>query len=64
MNKLHVRYQRLVTSIALLLLLTTIAGAQDLSPKFEEYMDKLAKPNRFIGSVLVARDGKILFSKG
>jgi len=64
MNKLHARYQRLVTSIALLLLLATIAGAQDLSPKFDEYMDKLAKPNRFIGSVLVARDGKILFSKG
>ena len=64
MNKLNVRYQRLATSIALLLLLATIAGAQDLSPKFEEYLNNLAKSNRFIGSALVARDGKVLFSKG
>ena len=64
MNKLHIKYQRLVTSIALLLLLATIAGAQDLSPKFEEYLNNLAKSNRFSGSALVARDGKVLFSKG
>ena len=64
MKKLHIKYQRLVTSIALLLLLATIAGAQDLSPKFEEYLNNLAKPNKFSGSVLVARDGKVLFSKG
>src|SRR5262245_45894825 len=64
MNKLHVKYQQLVTSIALLLLLATIAGAQDLSPKFEEYLNNLAKSNRFTGSALVARDGKVLFSKG
>jgi CubicO group peptidase (beta-lactamase class C family) len=64
MNKLHVPYRRLATSIALLLLLATIAGAQDLSPKFEEYLNNLAKPNRFSGSVLVARDGKVVFSKG
>jgi CubicO group peptidase (beta-lactamase class C family) len=64
MNKLHVRYQRLATSIALFLLLATIARAQDLSPKFEEYLNNLAKQNRFSGSVLVARDGKVMFSKG
>src|SRR5262252_938392 len=64
MNRSHLRYRRLATSIALLLLLATIAGAQDFSPKFEEYLNNLAKPNKFSGSVLIARDGKVLFSKG
>jgi len=50
--------------IALLLLLGVSAAAQDLTPKFDEYLNALAKQQRFIGSVLVARDGKVVFSKG
>jgi len=44
--------------------LVASATAQDLTPKFEEYMNALSNQKRFIGSVLVARDGKIVFSKG
>jgi CubicO group peptidase (beta-lactamase class C family) len=39
-------------------------SAQDLTPKFDEYMNTLAKQNRFTGAALVARDGKVIFSKG
>ncbi|HYV06130.1 MAG TPA: serine hydrolase [Blastocatellia bacterium] len=51
-------------SIAMLLLLAASAAAQELTPKFDEYMNALSNQKRFIGSVLVARDGKIVFSKG
>lgn len=51
-------------SIALLLVLAASASAQDLTPKFDEYMSALSNQKRFIGSVLVARDGKVVFRKG
>lgn len=51
-------------SIALLLVLAASASAQDLTLKFDEYMSALSNQKRFIGSVLVARDGKIVFRKG
>ena len=51
-------------SIALLLVLAASASAQDLTPKFEDYMNALSNQKRFIGSVLVARDGKVVFRKG
>jgi len=51
-------------SIAMLLLLVASANAQDFTPKFEEYMTALSNQKRFVGSVLVAREGKIVFSKG
>ncbi len=38
--------------------------AQDATPKLNEYMNALASQGRFTGSVLVARDGNIIFSKG
>jgi CubicO group peptidase (beta-lactamase class C family) len=44
--------------------LSASAAAQDLAPKFDEYLSALVKQNRFTGSVLVARDGKVVFSKG
>ena len=56
--------RRGAASIALLIALVASATAQDLTPKFEEYMNALSNQKRFIGSVLVARDGKIVFSKG
>jgi CubicO group peptidase (beta-lactamase class C family) len=39
-------------------------GAQDITPKINEYMDALVKAGKFNGSILIARDGKLLISKG
>src|SRR5712664_2239946 len=39
-------------------------GAQDITPKINEYMDALVKAGKFNGSALIARDGKLLISKG
>lgn len=39
-------------------------SAQDTNAKFDEYLTALTKQDRFMGSVLVAREGKVLFSKG
>jgi CubicO group peptidase (beta-lactamase class C family) len=40
------------------------ARADDLTSKFEQYMDACVAVDHFSGSVLVTRDGKALFSKG
>jgi len=56
--------RRGAASIALLIALVASAKAQDLNPKFDEYMSALSNQKRFIGSVLVARDGKVVFRKG
>jgi CubicO group peptidase (beta-lactamase class C family) len=62
------RERTLVTRFALLcaclLALSGAARAQDLLPKFDEYAQAAAKADRFSGAILVARDGKILVSKG
>jgi CubicO group peptidase (beta-lactamase class C family) len=49
---------------ACLLALSGAARAQDLLPKFEEYAQAAARADRFSGAILVARDGKVLVSKG
>src|ERR671916_1927939 len=49
---------------ACLLALSVAARAQDLLPKFDEYAQAAAKAERFSGAILVARDGKVLVSKG
>jgi CubicO group peptidase (beta-lactamase class C family) len=64
MNTTRLTLHRSAVSIALLLLLAASTTAQDLTPKFDEYLNALARQDRFIGSVLVARDGKVIFSKG
>ena len=56
--------RRNVASIAVLFLLGANAAAQDPAAKFDEYLNALAGQQRFAGSVLVARDGKVIFSKG
>src|ERR1700686_4625606 len=43
---------------------TPDAANQAITPKINEYMDALVKAGKFNGSVLIARDGKILISKG
>jgi CubicO group peptidase (beta-lactamase class C family) len=64
MNITRPKARRSAITIALLLLFTAIARAQDPTPKFDEYMNALSGQGRFTGSVLVARDGKVIFSKG
>lgn len=43
-----------------------MAGAanQEIVPKINEYMDGLVKAGKFNGTLLIARDGKVLVSKG
>lgn len=41
-----------------------IASAQSIDPRFDEYLNAVVKLGRFNGYVLVARDGKVVFSKG
>lgn len=64
MNTTKPKARRSAITIALLLLFTAIAKAQDPTPKFDEYLNALSGQGRFTGSVLVARDGKVIFSKG
>jgi CubicO group peptidase (beta-lactamase class C family) len=40
------------------------AANQDIAPKINEYMDALVRAGKFNGSILVAREGKVLVSKG
>ena len=55
---------RLALLCACLLALSVAAEAQDLLPKFDEYAQAAARAERFSGAILVARDGKVLVSKG
>jgi CubicO group peptidase (beta-lactamase class C family) len=41
-----------------------VAWGDDLSSKFEQYMDAAVKVDRFCGSVLVSREGQTLFNRG
>lgn len=40
------------------------AAHQDIVPRIDEYMDALVKTGKFNGSVLIARDGRVVVSKG
>ncbi len=62
MHKLN--FKRLIILSALALVLAVHSFAQDTNAKFDEYLNAIAKQDRFSGSVLIARDGKALFSKG
>lgn len=55
---------RVAFAATLILVLSLQALAQDLAPKFDEYLGEITKQGRFTGSVLVSRDGKEIFSKG
>jgi CubicO group peptidase (beta-lactamase class C family) len=55
---------RMLIPMALAILLAANATAQDPTPKFDQYMNAVTSQQKFSGSVLAARDGKIIFSKG
>lgn len=57
-------FYRLVAVAALILTFSLQTPAQDLAPKFDEYLSEITKQGRFTGAALVARDGKVIFSKG
>ncbi len=54
------------TALTTTLLLCAASGclAQDIVPKVGEYMDALVRTGKFNGSILIARDGKVLISRG
>jgi len=55
----------LLTSLLLLLFLSSsLLFAQNIESKVDEYINAYVKMGKFSGSVLIARDGKILVSKG
>jgi len=64
MTKIRFAIHHLTVLCALALLLITHGAAQDLGPKIDEYLSAVVKQGRFNGSVLVARDGKVILSKG
>lgn len=53
-----------VLALTASLFIGAYAQAPDVTPKFDEYLNALVKQDRFIGTALVARDGKVVFSKG
>src|SRR6202008_487788 len=66
MNKTKALATRLVVLTALSLFAAVSALSQEAAPiasKMDEYLSAAAKQG-FTGSALVARDGKVIFSKG
>jgi len=43
---------------------TTVVAGQDVAPKIDEYMSALVKAGWFNGSILIAREGKVIVNKG
>jgi CubicO group peptidase (beta-lactamase class C family) len=56
--------KHLALLLALSFLFVTSCAAQEIAPKLDEYLSAITKQGRFSGSVLVARDGKVILSKG
>lgn len=69
MTKTRATVIRIAALIAIMLSLVVASAAQtaptqDFAARADEYLSELAKQNRFSGSVLIARDGHVLLSKG
>jgi CubicO group peptidase (beta-lactamase class C family) len=58
------RKRNLIATTLLLMVLSAAALAQDLAPKADEIVNAYVKQNKFSGSVLVAKGGKVVLSKG
>lgn len=57
-------FRQILCSAVFVLAFSALASAQDLTRKFDEYLSAVEKHGVLSGAVLVARDGKVLFSKG
>jgi len=64
MNTTETCLRRSIVGFVILLAFSASVAAQDLAPKFDQYLSALASQGRFGGSVLVARDGRVIFTKG
>ncbi|HEY0380503.1 MAG TPA: serine hydrolase [Pyrinomonadaceae bacterium] len=70
MNTITAGIRRAAAVAALSLLVAVSCAAQTAAPapewaaQVDDYLSGLAKQNRFSGAVLVARDGRVLLSKG
>ncbi|MFP5262629.1 MAG: serine hydrolase [Blastocatellia bacterium] len=70
MGNKRVRFQQVISLVALCLALAASGAAQardsnqGLTAKVDEYISGLVKANQFSGAVLLARDGRVLVSKG
>src|SRR5688500_872495 len=58
-----IRVRAVVVAVAGVVLVAQTAFGQDLSARFDEYMRAAAQAS-FTGTVLVSRDGKVVFAKG
>src|ERR1700674_537826 len=64
MRVLKNSYTCVFAVVLLILFSNAFVKAQSVNPRFDEYMNAMAKLGRFNGYVLIARDGKTVFSKG
>ena len=72
MRAIHLRQVRVLSAWVLAVLLpafntlakTSPPSPQELETRVEEYMTARVKRDHFSGSILIAREGKVLFSKG
>lgn len=70
MKKIKAGAERIINVIVLALLVVASCTAQtgvtnqELTTRVDEYVNALVKQNRFSGAILLARDGKVLLSKG
>lgn len=58
------RMRNFIATTLLLMVFSVAAMAQDLAPKADEIVNAYVKQKRFSGSVLVAKGGKVILSKG
>jgi CubicO group peptidase (beta-lactamase class C family) len=70
MKKIKASVNRIAGLFVLFLLLVagcagqTTTGSQELTTRVDEYVNALVRQNRFSGAILLARDGRVLLSKG
>ncbi len=64
MKNLKCKYQCVFALVMFLLFSNVIVSAQLINSRFDEYMSTALKLGRFNGYVLIARNGRAVFSKG
>ncbi len=64
MNSLKCKYRCVFVFVMCCLFPIAEQSAHAVDPRFDEYMSATVKLGRFNGYVLIAKDGKVVFSKG